>query len=52
MLAVPGAPMDFYVMASTPPRERSLPNPTSKIPAPPPSMGGLSGYVLPDLTPM
>ena len=43
--------MDFHVMASTPPRDGSPPNPTSKIPAPPPLMGELPGHMLPDLTP-
>ena len=44
--------MDFHVMASTPPRDGSPPNPTSKIPAPPPLMGELPGHMFPDLTPM
>lgn len=53
VLTAPGAPMDFHVMASTPPpQDGSPPNPTSKIPARPPLTGELPGHVFPDLTPM
>jgi hypothetical protein len=53
VLIVPGAPMDFHVMASTPPpRDGSPPNLTGKIPAAAALTGEPSGHVFLNLTPM